>query len=63
MTIAVESIKIERKAHGHYVIDFATKNDNEPRTVGAAKGSPLAQTIRLLERLLILSDRIAGYNQ
>lgn len=48
----VNSIAIKRKEHGHYVIMLDI--DGKRKTVGAAKGSPVAQCIRLLERLLTL---------
>ena len=63
MTITVKDMVIKKKLSGSYVIDVLLKDETEYRTVGAAKTSPVGQCIRLLERLLLLSDRLGGYNR
>lgn len=59
----ISSMHITRKANGSYVIEFKDTSSDEVKMVGAAKASPVAQAIRLVDRLVTLSDRIAGYNQ
>lgn len=61
---AINVMRITRKKQGHYVIDvYAEDGTTLITTVGAAKGSPVAQAIRLVDRLVMLSDKLAGYNQ
>jgi hypothetical protein len=59
----ITAMTIAKKNSGHYVIEFKDSKNEEWAMVGAAKESPVAQAIRLVERLLLLSAGLAGYNQ
>jgi hypothetical protein len=49
--------------HGAYVVDEYDEDNNLVATVRAAPGSPMAQSIRLFDRLFKLADKLAGYNE
>jgi hypothetical protein len=57
---------ITRKPTGHYTIDVYVptgrgEKSDLVKTMGVAKGSPVAQCIRLLERLIELAHHISTY--
>jgi len=60
---AIEKMTITRKPSGHYIIDIYDNDGSLFTTVGAAKASPVAQGIRMVDRLICLSDKLGGYNE
>lgn len=57
---------ITRKPNGNYTIDVYVPRRNGRgadlvTTMGAAKNSPTGQCVKLLERLIDLAKKVAGY--